>query len=127
MYRTGSTVCIDNGDCRENVGGTPGQGTGTTVFTGVSAYETHIISVAADGYKRASKRVTVSQDQVTTADISLQPLAAETATSLPTLTTTPLPTQPAPIPTKAAGPGVAPLLGALGLWGAIVLFRKNRE
>jgi hypothetical protein len=124
--RTGSTVCIDNGDCRENVGGTPGPGTGTTVFTGVSAYESHIISVAADGYRPSSKGVTVSQDQVSTVDISLQPLAAETVTPLPTLTPTPVPTQPAPIPTRAAGPGAALLLGVLAL-GAIFLGKKDRE
>ena len=122
--RTGSTVCIDNGDCRENVGGTPGPGTGTTVFNGVTANEVHIITVAAAGYKPVSTGVTVNRDQIATADISLQPLAA--GSSLPTLTPAQQPTQLPTIPTRAAGPGVVPLLGALALCGAIVLFKKDR-
>jgi hypothetical protein len=123
--RTGSTVCIDNGDCRENVGGTPGPGTGTTVFTGVTANEVHIITVAADGYKPVSTEVTVSQDQVSTADVSLQLLGAGTA--LPTLTPTQLPTQPPTMPTRAAGLDMIPVIGALALCGAIVLFQKDKE
>jgi hypothetical protein len=122
--RTGSTICIDTSDCFVNVGGTPGPGTGTTVFNEVTANVVHTISVVADGYEPVSAKVSVGQDLISTVDIRLQPLGRET--TVPTPTPTPLPTEPAPQPTRA-GLDVLPLIGALALCGAAFLFRKERE
>lgn len=116
--RTGSTICIDNTDCRMNVGGTSGTGTGSTLFTKVTANAMHKISVTAEGYKPYSLLVLVREDQINTADVSLQPLTVETNDP------TPLPAEPTRIPTKA-GLDAAPLLGALVLCGAVFLFRNN--
>ena len=123
--RTGSTICIDTVDCFVNVGGTPGPGTGTTVFNEVTANVVHTISVTADGYNPVSAKVAVSKDDISTVDITLQPLAKE-MTSTATLTATQLPTEPTPQPTRA-GLDVLPLIGALALCGAAFLFRKERE
>lgn len=122
--RTGSTICIDNVDCFVNVGGSPGPGTGTTVFNEVSAGDEHVITVAADGYKPVSAKVTVGKDQLATVDITLQPLSQETI--IPTLPPTPLSTETVPQsqPTRA-GLDALPVLGALALCGAGVLLRKG--
>ena len=118
------TICIDNVDCFVNVGGSPGPGTGTTVFNEVTAGDVHVITVAADGYKPVSAKVTVGKDQLATVDITLQPLSQETI--IPTLPPTPLPTEtiPQPQPTRA-GLDALPVLGALALCGAGVLLRKG--
>ena len=104
------------------MGGTPGPGTGTTVFNEVSVDVVHTISVSADGYKPVSANVTVSEDEISTVDIKLQPLAKETTSSL-TLTPTQLPTESKPQPTRA-GLDVLPVIGALALCGIIFLFQK---
>jgi len=136
--RTGSTICIDNSHCVYNVGGSPGPGTGTTVFDYVTANETHIVTVAADGYEPFSATVSVEKDMIAKVDVSLQPIAGMTTvptttsppvtmvpvtTTLPPPTPTPLPTMP--LPTQS-GLDAVPLLGALALCGMVLLFRKNR-
>jgi hypothetical protein len=123
--RTGSTICVDNGDCFVNVGGTPGPGTGTAIFNEVTADETHIITVAADGFKPVSAKIVVGKDQIATADVSLQPIAGET--TIPTLIPTPLPTVPPTMPTNRAGLDALPVIGALALCGAVFLFRKQGQ
>jgi hypothetical protein len=137
--RTGSTICIDNAHCVYNVGGSPGPGTGTTVFDYVTADETHIVTVAADGYEPFSATVPVSKDLIAKVDVSLQPIVGVTTvptttsppvttvpltTTLPPTTTTPPPTMP--LPTQA-GLDAVPLLGALALCGMVLLSWKNRE
>jgi hypothetical protein len=127
--RLGSTVCLDNADCRDYVGGSSGTGTGTTLFEGVSANTRHTITVAAAGYRPYSKDIMVTKDLVNTVDVSLQPVA--TVTTPPTAMTTaasltPVPTLPSPLPTPA-GLDAVPLLGTLTLCGAAVLFRKHRK
>jgi hypothetical protein len=124
--RTGSTICIDTVNCFVNVGGTPGPGTGTTVFNEVPVDVVHTISVAADGYRPVSANVSVAKDEITTVDVKLQPLATETA-SLPALTPAQLPADSIPPPTTRAGLDVLPLIGALALCGAIFLFHKEKE
>ncbi|MFA4849631.1 MAG: hypothetical protein WC626_07875 [Methanoregula sp.] len=114
----GSTICIDNTDCRMNVGGAAGMGTGTTLFTNVTTNTLHTISVTAAGFKPYSSLVTVRQDMINTVDVSLQPLTV--ATTAPA----PLPAEPTLMPTKA-GLNAAPVLGALVLCGAIFLLWKN--
>lgn len=122
--QTGSTICIDNVDCFVNVGGSPGPGTGTTVFNEVTAGDEHVITIAADGYKPVSAKVSVGKDQLATVDITLQPLSLETIK--PTLPPTPLLTETIPQskPTRA-GLDALPALGAL--CGAGVLFWKGRR
>jgi hypothetical protein len=122
--RTGSTICIDIVDCFVNVGGTPGTGTGTTIFNEVTANVVHTISVTADGYQPISANVSVGKDLISTVDIKLQPLG--NATTAPMLIPTPLPTEPAPRSTRA-GLDVLPLIGALALCGAVFLFRKEGQ
>jgi hypothetical protein len=122
--RTGSTICIDTVNCFINVGGTPGPGTGTTVFNEVPVDVVHTISIAADGYRPVSANVTVGKDEISTVDVKLQPLAKETTSSLP-LPPTPLPAT-APQPTRA-GLDVLPLIGALALCGAIFPLQKKGE
>ena len=122
--RTGSTVCLDNGNCRQNVGGTDGPGTGTTVFDDITANNVHAISVAADGYEPYSTEVSVSEEQINTVDVRLQPLKEET--TVPTLTPTPLLTE-SPLPATRAGLDPVPVIGALALCGAIVLLRNNKD
>ena len=114
---TGSTVCIDNTDCRMNVGGTAGTGTGTTLFTNVTTNTLHPISVTAAGYQPYSSLVTVRQDMINTVDVSLQPLTV--AATAPA----PIPAEPTLMPTKS-GLNTGLVLGALVLCGAIFLFRK---
>jgi len=123
--RTGSTICLDNGNCYVNVGGNPGPGTGTAIFSEVTADETHIITIALNGYKPVSAKVPVGADQVATVDVSMQPLGTETTVpvSTPVLSST----VPSPVPTRKAGPGVLPVIGALALCGAVVLVRKIHE
>jgi len=123
--RTGSTICLDNGNCYVNVGGNPGPGTGTAIFSEVTADETHIITIALNGYKPVSAKVPVGADQVATVDVSMQPLGTETTVpvSSPALSSTGI----SPVPTRKAAPGVLPVIGALVLCGAVVLARKIHE
>ncbi len=114
---TGSTICIDNTDCRMNVGGAAGTGTGTMLFTNVTTNTLHPISVTAAGYKPYSSLVTVRQDMINTVDVSLQPLTV--ATTVPARITA----EPTLMPTKS-GLNTGLVLGALVLCGAIFLFRK---
>lgn len=132
--RTGSTICIDNAHCVYNVGGSPGPGTGTTVFDYVTANDTHIVTVAADGYEPFSSKVSVRKDMIAKVDVSLQPIAGVTtvpATTSPPVTTVPATTIPVtttpipPIPTKS-GLDAVPLLGVLALCGMVLLSWKNR-
>ena len=122
--RTGSTICIDTVDCFVNVGGTPGMGTGTTIFNDVTANVVHTISVTAYGYQPVSANVSVGKDLISTVDIKLQPLG--NPTTVPTHIPTPLPTEPAPRPTRAAL-AVLPLIGALALCGAVFIFQKEGQ
>jgi hypothetical protein len=83
-----SRVCLDNADCRSNVGGSAGPATtGTTLFTNVTADYMHSISVAADGYVPYSTKISVSKDLINTVNVILQPLAIETSVPTPTPTT----------------------------------------
>ena len=120
--RTGSTICADNGNCFINVGGIPGPGTGTVIFSEVTADEPHIITVAADGYKPVSVTIVVGKDQIATADVRLQPITG--GTTVPTLTSTLVPTTLPAMPTTRSGLDAVPVIGALVLCGAIFLFRK---
>lgn len=122
--RTGSTVCMDNTNCRMNVGGTASPETGATLFTNVTANYVHSVSVSADGYKPYSGQVSVGKDQITTVDVSLQPLVTTTPT--PTPQPTHIPVEPTTLPTRA-GLGAVPVLGALVLCGAVFLFRNNNR
>ncbi len=132
--RTGSTVCLDNARCVHNLGGEFGQGTGTMVFDRVTANETHIVTVAADGYEPFSAAVTVGRDLITTVEARLQPIGGVYTTTVPTaaqtvLTTAPL-TSATPLPTmptNRSGLDVAPVIGALLLCGIIALFRNGRK
>ena len=113
--RTGSTVCMDSGDCRQDVGGMPGPGNGTTVFTDVIANVAHTITVTADGYEPVSRNVTIVRDQLITEEFSLVPAGP-----------TPLPT-PTTIPTTATTTSASseePVIGALILCSAFFLLRK---
>jgi hypothetical protein len=120
--RTGSTVCLNNGDCYVNVGGSPGPGTGTVVFSDVTAGEAQIITIAADGYMPVSTAITVGKDQIATADVSLRPVSG--VTTVTTHPTVQQPTVPPTMPTARSGLDVVPVLGALTLCSAIFLFRK---
>ena len=135
--RTGSTICIDNANCMYNVGGSPGPGTGTTVFDHVTANETHIVTVAADGYEPFSAPVSVGKDLIAKIDVTLRPMAGVTTvptiilppvttvsltTSVPSPTTIPTLT---PIPTRS-GLDAVPVIGALALCSMVFLFRKNK-
>jgi hypothetical protein len=138
--RTGSTICIDNAHCVYNVGGSPGPGTGTTVFNDVTVNKTHIVTVAVEGYEPFSATVSVSKDLISKVDVSLQPIAK--VTTVPKTTTLPATTLPEttvlvttvpattttvmPIPTQS-GIDAVPLFGALALCGMVLLFRKNRK
>jgi hypothetical protein len=123
--RTGSTICIDEGDCFVNVGGSPGPGTGTAIFDEVTADEVHIITLAADGYKPVSAKVSVGKDQISTVDVKLQLLGKETTVAIPTPTLQPA--IPPTMPTRAAGLDVIPLFAALAFCSLVILVRKNRE
>jgi len=123
--RTGGTICIDSGDCYVNVGGTPGPGTGTVIFSDVTADKAHIITIAVDGFKPVSAPILVGQDQIATVDVSLQPLGAET--TVPTHTPARVPTGPPAIPATTAGLDALPVLGALVLCGAVFLVRKIKK
>lgn len=137
--RTGSTICIDNTQCVYNVGGSPGPGTGTTIFNNVIANETHIVTVAADGYQPYSATVSVGKDLIAKVDVSLQPIAGmttvtttapttapttpvTTVTTVPLTTTTPIP----PVPTKS-GLDAGLLIGALALCGMVFLLKRGRK
>lgn len=128
----GSTICIDNGDCRDNVGGSSGPGTGTALFSGVKPGITHTITVTEDGFLPYSTQVSVIQDLESTVDVHLVPVTTPTTSPTPTPTPTPSPTVPVTserttvIPQSTrAGLDPVPVLGALGLCGAIAFVRKN--
>jgi hypothetical protein len=121
--QTGSTVCIDATNCRNNVGGTAGPGTGTTLFTNITANYAHSITVTADGYIPYSAQVSVSKDLINTVDVSLQPLAVGTTAPTPTPATAAQAT-PTALPARS-GLDAVPVLGALILCGAVFLFRNN--
>ena len=114
----GSTVCIDNGDCRSHVGGTPGPGTGFEDFSAVSANVPHTINVTADGFLPASSQVTVSPDKPGSVTFVLQPAPVTTAEPTP-------PPQPSPLPTNASFDAVVP--GAFALSCAVIFFRRGRS
>lgn len=141
--RTGSTICIDNARCAYNVGGSPGPGTGTMVFDGVTANETHIVTVAADRYEPFSAPVSVGKDLIVKVEVALQPIAglATFPTTVPTTTAPPVTTVPEtsipgtmipatttliPIPTQS-GLDAVPVIGALAVCGMVLVFRKNRQ
>jgi hypothetical protein len=118
--RTGSTICLDDADCFRDVSRNPGPGTSTALFNDVTADRIHIVTVTTDGYRPDSTEVSVSKDRISTVEIKLRPLATVT-TTLPTLTqaeTTTLPTR--------AGLDTIPVIGALALYGAVLLFRGER-
>jgi hypothetical protein len=120
--RTGSTVCINNGDCYVNVGGSPGPGTGTVVFSDVTAGEVQIITIAAEGFMPVSTAITVGKDQIATADVSLRPVSGvTTVTTLPAVQQS---TVPPTMPTARSGLDIVPVFGALILCSAFFLFRK---
>lgn len=123
--RTGSTICINNVDCYVNVGGAPGPGTGTVIFNDVTANETQIITIAAEGYMPVSAKITVGKDQIATADVSLQPIGGKT--TVPTLIPTQVATVPPTMPTARSGMDAVPVLGALVLCSAFFLTRKTKE
>lgn len=120
--RTGSTVCLDNTDCYVKVGGSPGPGTGTVVFSDVTAGEVHIITIAADGYRPVSTGITVGKDQVATADVSLQPLGSGT-TEMTTVASRQQ-TVPPTMPTARSPTGPLVIIAALGLAGLLFFSRK---
>ena len=136
--RTGSTICIDNAHCVNNVGGSPGPGTGTTFFNDVAVNETHIVTVAAEGYQPFSATVSVEKDLIAKVDVSLEPIVGRTTvptttsppvttvpvTTVPPATTTPLPTLP--VQTRS-GLDAVPVLGALALCGLVFLAKKGRD
>ena len=113
----GSTVCLDNTNCHQDVGGVTGPAAATTLFTDVPANAVHSVSVSAAGYLPYSTQVTVSQDQVNTVDVTLQPVQVTATPVTTTVIPTPLATQ--------AGLGAVPVLGALVLCGALFLTRKQ--
>jgi hypothetical protein len=135
---TGSTVCLDNTRCVHNLGGDPGQKTGTMVFDHVTANETHIVTIAADGYEPFSATVTVGRDLISTVDVTLRPSGGVMVTTVPT--TIPATAQPlvttVTIITGASSPAkpiqtrspmdVVPVLGALALCGMVFLLWKDR-
>jgi hypothetical protein len=136
--RTGSTVCLDNARCVHNLGGDSAQGTGTMVFDRVTANETHIVTVAADGYEPFAATVTVGRDLISTVDVRLRPSGGVTITTVPTtvaITAQPLvttvtiitgPSSPVkPVQTRSPLDAVT-VLGALALCGMVFLFRKDR-
>jgi hypothetical protein len=115
----GSKVCIDNGDCRGNVGGNDVTGTGFVDFAGVTVDAPHTISVTADGFTPASTQVQVGPERVGVVNVVLKPVPV--TTPMPT----PLPVAlPSPLRTQSS-PGLVPVLGGLSLCGVLVLFRKK--
>jgi hypothetical protein len=133
--RVGSTICIDNGDCRVNVGGTSGPGTSTTLFNNVDPNIIHAVSVSEDGYATKSVQVSVAKDSISTVNVQLVPLSALTTaptpvpplTTLPTVTATTAPTLPIIPQSTRAGLDMIPVLGALGICGAVMMCRNNRK
>jgi hypothetical protein len=114
----GGTVCIDNGDCRAGVGGAPGPGTGFEDFSAVSAGISHTVSVTAEGFLPASKKVTVNPDKTSSVTFVLQPAPVTTAAP------TPVP-EAVPLPTKS-GPGSIVVLCILAAVAGYALLRRGR-
>jgi len=122
--RTGSSICLDNTDCRTNVGGTASPVTATTLFYNVTADYGHTVSVTADGYKPYSSQISVKKDLITTVDVTLQPLTTATPVVTQAAPLALATTEPTPQPTRS-GLGLIPVLGSLILCGALFWFRKN--
>ena len=120
--RTGSTICMDNADCRTDVGGTDSAKTGTTLFYNVTADYVHSVSVTADAFQPYSSQVSVKKDMIATLDVSLQPLVTTTPANVPERS----PAQPTPLPTRS-GLDAVPVLGSLILCGALFLFRNSNR
>lgn len=140
--RTGSTICIDNARCAYNVGGSPGPGTGTMVFDAVTANETHIVTVAADGYQPFSAPVAVGKDLIVKVEASLHPIAGYTTVPATVLTTvvpttvqeTTLQTTMVPSATATVAPiqtqsvlDPVLLFGVLAFCGMVLVSRKKRR
>jgi len=128
----GSTICIDNRNCLEEVGGLAGPGTATTLFGSVTADSLHTVTVVADGYLPYSSQILVAKDQVTTVDVKLQPLQASTTSPTATVTETPVPptptfTPPTPIPPTKGSLVAVPLLGAIAIAVTVLLIRLSRK
>jgi hypothetical protein len=68
----GGQVCLDNSQCRVNVG--TSYGTGSTQFTGVSV-GSHTISVETDGFRTYTEQVYVSLGATSTIHIDLVPIS----------------------------------------------------
>ena len=134
--RTGSTICLDNTRCAYNVGGDSTAGTGTMVFDRVSANQTHIVTVALDGYEPYSSPVQVSKDLISTVDVTLRPMGGAARRDITTVTTTVATTPPVTVsapatapptmPTARSDPGPVMALCALVLTGVVALLMKNR-
>ena len=72
----GGTICIDGGQCVDNVGTT--DGSGSHQFIGIMANAYHTVTVTANGYQRFITEIYVQPDQVNEANIYLQPLTSPT-------------------------------------------------
>jgi hypothetical protein len=118
--RAGSTICIDNRDCREQVGGSAGPGKGSTVFTDVVADIPHTINISANGYRLSSNNVTVGTGKVSTLNVSLVHLTGTTGSTVNGEIVADPVTTPA-----SADP--LPEAGALAVCGAVFLLRMRRE
>jgi hypothetical protein len=119
VNQAGSTICIDNRDCREHVGGAAGPGRGTTVFTDVIAGIPHTINVTAEGYRLSSNQVTVGAGKVSTLNISLMPVTG-TESTVAVATTDPEPRA------SSAGLDLVPVVGALALCTVVFYARRER-
>jgi hypothetical protein len=72
----GGTICIDGGQCVDNVG--TADGSGSHHFSGIIANTYHTVTVTASGYQRFITEIYVQPDQVNEATIYLQPLTSPT-------------------------------------------------
>jgi hypothetical protein len=72
----GGTICIDGGQCVDNVGTT--DGSGSHQFSGIMANGYHTVTVMATGYQRFITEIYVQPDQVNEANVYLQPLTSPT-------------------------------------------------
>jgi hypothetical protein len=109
------------------------------VFDHVTANETHIVTIAADGYEPFSATVTVGRDLISTVDVTLRSSGGVTVTTVPV--TIPSTAQPlvttVTIITGASSPATpvqtrspldaVPVLGAMALCGMVFLLWKDRK
>lgn len=116
--RVGSTICIDDRDCREQVGGASGPGLGTTVYTDVVADIPHTVNVSAEGYRLSSSRITVGAGKVSTLNITLALLNATTRDA-PATTILPDPGTP------PASADLAPVIGVLAACVTVFFYRRG--